>query len=345
MDGSLRRLRLALVLTSILAAAVCAGPPKVGPPEADPEAAYDVREAQGVRVLLNRRLPPNERAVAFQHLDEQLAEVVRLVPVGYHRVLRDATVWVEAGSPVWVFGASGRRSDVQYFQLDGADVRKYGAIAAKAGSIEVFAAWRLTERWASWVNEITPGWLLHEVVHALHDRVLGFDHAGVKEAYRQAVERKLYDEVETRQYLDYGRYETRRGPAYARTNHMEYFAELSATYLGLRSTFFPFTRDELQKHDSAGYAQMEDVWRSAEYLVASDLRRPVTLYQLGANDRRFRIFDLAPGRVRLFDAWGRPRLLAVEAGTGKEYRLDAPKDADGVWRLNPAGAESAPPPY
>jgi hypothetical protein len=35
--------------------------------------------------------------------------------------------------------------------------------------------------------------LLHEFAHAVHDQLLGFDNAGIKSAYQQAMERKLYD--------------------------------------------------------------------------------------------------------------------------------------------------------
>ena len=60
--------------------------------------------------------------------------------------------------------------------------------------------------------------VLHELAHAYHFRVLGADHAGVKAAYKQAMERKLYDSVE---FVHGG-----KRKAYATTNAAEYFAEL-----------------------------------------------------------------------------------------------------------------------
>src|SRR5581483_9932341 len=51
--------------------------------------------------------------------------------------------------------------------------------------------------------------ILHEMTHAVHDQLIGFENPNIKFAYKQAMERKLYD------------------PAmYAATNEMEFFAEL-----------------------------------------------------------------------------------------------------------------------
>ena len=93
--------------------------------------------------------------------------------------------------------------------------------------------------------------MLHELAHAYHFRVLGVDHAGVKAAYKQAMERKLYDQVK------YHNGKTMK--AYAATNEREYFAELSEAYFG-KNDFFPFNRDELRRHDPAGFKLMEATW-------------------------------------------------------------------------------------
>lgn len=127
----------------------------------------------------------------------------------------------------------------------------------------------MTEPTASWVHGYCPGWLLHEVAHALEDRLTGLECATAKATYRQAMDRKLYDDVKVRTYNTLTQLVTGRGPAYARTNHMEYFAELSATYLGLPAGFFPFTRAELEAHDPAGYALMEKFCRSIPSTVVN----------------------------------------------------------------------------
>ena len=70
-------------------------------------------------------------------------------------------------------------------------------------------------------------------------------------AYRQAIERKLYESVE---FVTGG-----KRKAYAATNTAEYFAEMSEAYFG-KNDFFPFTRDEFEKHDPAGFAMVKKAW-------------------------------------------------------------------------------------
>lgn len=48
--------------------------------------------------------------------------------------------------------------------------------------------------------------------------------------------------------------------AYALTNELEYFAELSEAYLG-RNDFYPYNRKQLEKYDSVGYGVMKTIWK------------------------------------------------------------------------------------
>ena len=59
---------------------------------------------------------------------------------------------------------------------------------------------------------------------AVHDQVVGADSAAVKEAYTQAMERKLYDKAQ-----------------YVSTNEFEYFAELTCAYFDQFATTSPRT--------------------------------------------------------------------------------------------------------
>jgi hypothetical protein len=99
--------------------------------------------------------------------------------------------------------------------------------------------------------------LLHEFVHAAHDLAIGFEHGPIKEAYRQALERKLYDK-----------------DLYVATNDKEFFAELSCTYLAETARYFPRTRDELKRHDPATYKMMEAVWGKPKETVAKKGEEP-----------------------------------------------------------------------
>jgi len=71
--------------------------------------------------------------------------------------------------------------------------------------------------------------LLHKLTHAHHHKFLqgGFDNAEVLECYERAVEKGLYEKV-----CVHDMHGTEECRAYACTNRMEYFAELSAAFLG-----------------------------------------------------------------------------------------------------------------
>lgn len=84
--------------------------------------------------------------------------------------------------------------------------------------------------------------LLHEFVHAVHDHAFGFTNGKIETAYRQAMERKLYDK-----------------DLYIATNAVEFFAELSVAWMG-RLNHYPHDAADLKKHDPASYKLMEEFW-------------------------------------------------------------------------------------
>lgn len=102
--------------------------------------------------------------------------------------------------------------------------------------------------------------LMHELAHAVHDQVFGFDDPVVINAYKQAMTRKLYATVKQ----DDG--EVRAG--YAVTNAAEYFAELSTCYLD-RLPYFPTDAAGLREYDSPGYELMTKVWGTEKAIEAA----------------------------------------------------------------------------
>jgi hypothetical protein len=102
-----------------------------------------------------------------------------------------------------------------------------------------------------------PNFALHELAHAYHDRVLekGFDNAEIKAAYQRAKSDGLYDRVEQR-FGDGGSATVR---AYAMTSHQEYFAECTEAFFSTND-FFPFTRNELARHDPAMFELLKKLW-------------------------------------------------------------------------------------
>jgi hypothetical protein len=96
-----------------------------------------------------------------------------------------------------------------------------------------------------------PWAVLHELAHAYHDRVLGFDHGEIEQAHARVKKDGLYDNVlhvvgDQRKH-------------YALTNPKEFFAEMTECYLGTND-FYPFVRGELKRHDAATFDLMAKIW-------------------------------------------------------------------------------------
>lgn len=88
----------------------------------------------------------------------------------------------------------------------------------------------------SWSRQ-QPDMVLHELSHAWHHQVLGYDHPGILKAYREV---KEAGSLEAILYITGG--EPKR--AYALTNEMEFFAEMSEAWWGVND-MYPFVRGEL----------------------------------------------------------------------------------------------------
>jgi Mlc titration factor MtfA (ptsG expression regulator) len=103
-----------------------------------------------------------------------------------------------------------------------------------------------------------PNFTLHELAHAYHDRFLpdGFDNPEIKAAFERAKASSSYEKVE-RWHGD-GRPNTIER-AYAMTNPMEYFSESTEAFFS-RNDFFPFTREELKRHDPVMYDLLAKFW-------------------------------------------------------------------------------------
>jgi hypothetical protein len=98
-----------------------------------------------------------------------------------------------------------------------------------------------------------PWVILHELAHAYHDQVLGFEEPRILEAYQK--------------YKKSGRGDKtlhcsgRRVRHYALTNQMEFFAEMTESYFGVND-FFPFNRAELKESEPEIYELMHTIWEA-----------------------------------------------------------------------------------
>lgn len=215
----------------------------------DPTSAYEKESIQGFTVLVNRQVLAHEREASetLQELKTQLEAIARVMPSGPLTALRKVRIWVE-----WNKREKGGAAE---FHPSAGWLEQNGYNPEKVSDIEIANSRNFVK--ASRAEQ--PLLVLHELAHAYHFLVLGERHPGIAAAYKQAVERGLYEEVE---HVRGGK---RR--AYALVNEKEYFAELSEAYFG-KNDFYPFTRADLEKHDPVGYRLLQQVWSK---LPATDL--------------------------------------------------------------------------
>jgi hypothetical protein len=224
-----------LLIAAVAAIAVFAGRAAAF----DPTSSYKRESFQGTTILINREVLAHtaEAAEMRKELQSQLTAIARVAPAGPRSALQKVWIWVE-----WE-----KKNGAAEFHPSAEWLKQNGYNPEKAGHIELSNA----RNFVQWSRDAQPWMLLHEMAHAYHHLVLGENHPDIEAAYKQAVDRKLYESVA---YCKGGKQR-----AYALTNAKEYFAELSEAYFG-RNDFYPFTRDDLKRHDPVGFRLMKEIW-------------------------------------------------------------------------------------
>jgi hypothetical protein len=100
-------------------------------------------------------------------------------------------------------------------------------------------------------NYDQPWCLMHELAHAYHDQVLGWEYDPIEAAYSRASEDGIYESVM--------RIDGHMERHYALTNAKEFFAEMTESYLGTND-FYPFVRGELREIDPDTHALLRSIW-------------------------------------------------------------------------------------
>ncbi len=100
------------------------------------------------------------------------------------------------------------------------------------------------------INE-QPWVVLHELAHAYHDQVLGFDDPRIKQAYARFKQSGHGDAALL--------FNGKRVRHYGLTDPKEFFAEMTEAYFGM-DDFFPFNRAELMTAEPEIYELMRTVW-------------------------------------------------------------------------------------
>ena len=172
-------------------------------------AGHEIRSVAGWQVHVSKGLLQQERAAtarALELLKIQLEEVVRVLPKPVATRLQQVPLWFSPEYP-------GVRPTAEYHP-NRQWLCDHGRDPALAKAVE-FTNVRLFEQ----ETRRMPFFAFHELAHAYHDQVLGFDNAEIQAVYEAAKKSGRYDKVKrwTGEKITEER-------AYAMTNAKEYFA-------------------------------------------------------------------------------------------------------------------------
>ena len=207
---------------------------KHGPPA--PIETYEKTDIDGWTVMVGAgvKADPKLREEALGLIRAQLFMTARLLPARAVERLKGVRIWLELeGHPGACFHVSPH-----WLKLN-------GYLAEKVGTVEIGDA-------REYITDYRRhNALLHEMTHAYHHHVLGFNHPEVLEAFQRAKQSGTYDKVL--------RSDGRTEKHYAMTDVTEYFAEASEAYFAFND-FYPFNRAELRQHDPQMEALLGRVW-------------------------------------------------------------------------------------
>jgi hypothetical protein len=211
-----------------------------------------------------------------QVLEQDVDNMARCLPPHAVTLLRETKP-----TPIWVnrtLKYGSKHCPVQGRGMcyhPGADwLREQGMHPVKCESVELYRASEYREMREYWG---CGGIWLHEFSHAYHHKGCpdGYDNAEIQRCFEAAMKEGLYDSV---------RVHGPQGPtarAYACTNAMEYFAELSTAFLGgvapkaddtdrrnkvnypeeEFNKWYPFNRQQIREHDPRAYKLLKKIWK------------------------------------------------------------------------------------
>ena len=202
-----------------------------------------VKDIEGWKVYIDPKLLKGKHAAggakALQMLANHLQRIAILVAGKQLEEMKTVGIWIEHSHP--------ELGNMQYhpgkqWLID----RGYDARLNKKVHIPRAAALLSRDQMLK-----QPAIILHELAHGYHDQILGFEYQPVLNAYKKAMNAKLYDKVLT--------HDGHKVRAYAATDYKEYFAEAVEAYF-YRNDFYPFVGAELKLHDPAMYAILQKIW-------------------------------------------------------------------------------------
>jgi len=205
--------------------------------------SHTIRSIEGWSVHVDDRLlggpdkELGERAMGL--LGEHLKKIAAVAPQDKVARLREVHIWLDR--------THGGLRSAQYHPSKGW-LRSNGYDEALAKCVHIpdakdFVSPRL--------QHDQPWMVLHELAHAYHDQVLGFEEPRILAAWRKFVASGKYGSVK--------HVSGKMVRHYGLTDQKEFFAEMSESYFG-RNDFYPFDREELKREEPELFGLLEEIW-------------------------------------------------------------------------------------
>ncbi|MBK1816648.1 hypothetical protein JIN84_13565 [Luteolibacter yonseiensis] len=214
--------------------------------------AHETRIIEGWSVRVDERLLKGESMTvgerALKLLDARLVAIATVVPEPALAKLRAVTIELDLDC--------GSLAAMQYHPGAGW-LKENGYPAALVKCVHIPRADRFL---SPFENHRMPWAVLHELAHAYHDQVLGFDDPRITAAWEK--------------FRDSGRYKSvmtttgQRREHYGLTNQKEFFAEMTESYFG-SNDFHPFVAGDLKEAEPGIFSLMAEIWGA---LPANDPR-------------------------------------------------------------------------
>jgi Glucose-regulated metallo-peptidase M90 len=230
----MKRLIAVFLINLVLAAAVCA--------QAIPTERTK-RNIEGWTVHIDNCLLEGDGKKTGDHalriLANRLYDIQHIVPADKVAKLRKVPIWIDL--------SHGKLKAAQYHpSATWLKDNGYSPALAKCVHIPVAAEFASVNH-----QSVQPWSVMHELAHAYHDQVLGFDHAEIRAAFER--------------FRDGGKYKKalhisgKKIEHYALTNEKEFFAEMTEAYFG-HNDFYPFNRAELKRDEPELYELLTKIW-------------------------------------------------------------------------------------
>ncbi len=218
-------------------------PQKKERPERAKPTSHTDRKLEGWTIRVDDRLLSGADeelgTKCLRFLEGKLSDIKAVVPADKVKKLQEVTI---------VLDLSNGRLDAMQYHPSAGWLKQNGYSEDLVKCVHIPKASQLpTQRN---INE-QPWVILHELAHAYHDRVLGFDEPQVLKAFED-YKKSGHGEKTLLFNGD-------RVKHYALTDHKEFFAEMTEAYFGCND-FFPFNRAELKETEPDIYALLADIW-------------------------------------------------------------------------------------